>query len=185
MSNFLHNFYEDNKGSVKYSDEADKAYHRLYRGHIRNIEFMDFSTEKGKKAQLEGIDKILYLDDGREIKVDEKTHAVSYGITMEFWSNVERKTPGWLFTSTADYIAQIEPRKDEIIYISMNTMRDFVRAHITEWKQNNKMRYQQSTKDGKYWHSAAVTVKNKEFIDWVKSKPNLEQVQVLPLHVYE
>lgn len=181
----VHDFDKDNTFSMKYSDAADSAYRRFYNGKIDSIEFMDYNTSEGKVAQLSGVDKIFHLKDGSLIKVDEKTHAVSYGISFEFWSNWEAKKQGWLYTSTADYVAQIEPQKDKIIYTSMKAMREFCRAHMDWFKSANKMHFQTSTRNGSTWHSASVTVSEKTYIDWVNSQPGLEKVEIIPLHEYK
>lgn len=58
-------------------------------------------------AQRGGIDRLIVLESGRTITIDEKVRRKDWGdILLEFWSSVEKKQPGWVEKELAcDYIA--------------------------------------------------------------------------------
>lgn len=180
----LKSFDKDNELSTKWSDDADLMYPKIF-GEIDHIDFMDFNTEDGRREQLSGVDKKLYMKDGRLIKVDEKTHRDSANLVIEFWSDFNSGKKGWLYTSTADYISQIEPRQDKMLIISMSTIREYARTHVEEFRIKNKMRWQESTKDGKTWKSGHVNVTEKELMDWANKTVGIERPIIHPLHEYK
>jgi hypothetical protein len=180
----LKSFDKDNELSTKWSDDADMVYPKIF-GDIDHIDFMDFNTAEGKAAQLAGIDKKLYMKDGRLIKIDEKTHRDSSALVIEFWSDINTGKQGWLYTSTADYISQIEPRQDKMLIVSMNTIREYARTHINEFKAQNRMRWQESTRNGRTWKSGHINVSEKELMDWSNKTVGIEKPVIKPLHDYK
>lgn len=79
-----------------------KIYGRAFPGHLSAV-----SVRNDGWAQRGGIDRVITLKSGKTVTVDEKVRAKSYGdILLEQWSNVERKTPGWMQKELAcDFIA--------------------------------------------------------------------------------
>lgn len=179
----LKSFDKDNELSTKWSDDADKMYSKVF-GKVDHIDFMDFDTEEGKKEQLSGIDKKIYTEDGRIITVDEKTHRNSTDVVLEIWSDVLTNKQGWLFTSKADYISQIEPRQDKMFIVSMKTLRKYAVQHPEQTIKSNAIHWQVSEKNGKTWKSGHVSIKEKEFVDWANKTPDVEKPVIVPLHEY-
>lgn len=179
----IKSFDRDNELSVKWSDDADKMYPKVF-GGINKIDFMDFNTTEGKKAQLSGIDKIIHTSDNRIIKVDEKTHRTSDDVVIEIWSDVLTNKQGWLFTSEADYISQIEPRQDKMLVVSMKTLRKYAMQHPDKTIKSNSIRWQTSEKNGKTWKSGHVSIKEKDFMTWAANTPGIEKPVIVPLHEY-
>lgn len=65
-------------------------------------------------AQRAGIDRLLVLECGRTISIDEKVREKDYGdILLEIWSDRDRKIPGWAIKPLAcEFIAYaIAPAK--------------------------------------------------------------------------
>lgn len=66
---------------------------------------------RGKKekcnSQIFGIDRIIYLENGKTITLDEKIRTKVYeDIALEFISNDQKNTPGWMEKDLAiDYLA--------------------------------------------------------------------------------
>ena len=180
----LKSFDKDNELSTKWSDDADKMYPKVF-GKIDHIDFMDFETEEGKKEQLSGIDKKIYTEDGRLITVDEKTHRNSTDVVIEIWSDVLTNKQGWLFTSKADYISQIEPRQDKMLIVSMKTLRKYAVQHPEQTITSNAIRWQTSIKNGKTWKSGHVSINEKDFVDWANKTPDVEKPVIVPLHEYK
>ena len=177
-------FDKDNELSVKWSNDADAVYCKLYHCNPTDIEFMDFDTPKGKEAQLNGIDKVITCPDGHTVTVDEKTHRISDNLCIEFWSDVNTGKKGWLYTSKADYISQIEPRQDKMLLVSMATIREYARTHLEDFKKKG-MIWQTSERNGRSWKSGHVNVREKDLIEWAKKTTGVEKPWVLPLHEYK
>lgn len=177
----IKDFEKDNKLSVKWSDDADKMYSKIF-GEISKIDFMDFNTTSGKEAQLNGIDKKIYTKDGRIINVDEKTHRFSTDVVIEIWSDINTGKKGWLFTSKADYISQIEPLQDKMLVISMNTLRTYAMREPNVLKS---IKWQISEKNGKTWKSGHVSIKEKDFCNWANKTVGVEKPVIIKLHEYK
>jgi len=75
-------------------------YHRAF-PHLREI-----IAVKDLKLQIAGIDKILLMDCGKKVLVDEKIRRSDYGdILLEEYSDFDRKKVGWIGrTKFTDYI---------------------------------------------------------------------------------
>lgn len=58
-------------------------------------------------AQRGGIDRVITLESGKTVSVDEKVRDEAWpDILWEFWSNHQRRVPGWCAKGLAcDYIA--------------------------------------------------------------------------------
>lgn len=72
---------------------------------------MDYKTNK--QEQLKGIDKKIFLKNGKAVTIDEKVRRVSYpDIFIELISNTKTGKLGWLYYTTSDYIMYyIEPTR--------------------------------------------------------------------------
>jgi hypothetical protein len=64
-------------------------------------------------AQEHGIDRIIYLRDGKKVLIDEKWRSKDWGdIALEMSSSVEHQRPGWIEKdSWADFICYHTPSK--------------------------------------------------------------------------
>lgn len=90
---------------LKYSLEQrdcemfDNFYHRIFPDLLR-VELVTDTT-----LQKKGIDKILHLNSGQKVTIDEKKRRTDYSdILIELWSIYEHRIKGWLFTSHCHYI---------------------------------------------------------------------------------
>lgn len=78
----------------------------VYRAAFHNFACMAYIRKDGW-AQRGGVDRVITLDSGKEIKVDEKVRSIDYpDILLEFWSDRKRRIPGWVAKDLAcDFIA--------------------------------------------------------------------------------
>lgn len=95
----------DFKTDLEYSLEEnecellDSFYHKMFPG-LRDIEIV-----KDLERQKKGIDKVLTLNRGQQLTIDEKKRRENYGdILLELWSVWEERKRGWLYTCQCDYI---------------------------------------------------------------------------------
>jgi len=89
---------------------AEKSYegfwNAVYKKAFPNLVKTELCLED-MEAQALGIDRLIHLDNGRIVKVDEKKRSKDYGdILLEYVSNDRTGSPGWVKKNLAiDYIA--------------------------------------------------------------------------------
>jgi len=103
MTATARDFHTDNRYSLAASEEA--FWLAVYRKAFANLQRSELCTDLPKQRQ--GIDRVLYLTNGRVLHVDEKKRAREYpDILLEYTSCLERNTPGWIEKDLAiDYLA--------------------------------------------------------------------------------
>lgn len=104
MTGRIHNFQES---LARSHEQADAPWWRQV--YLRAFPTLESSVcvRNDGWAQRGGIDRVLTLGCGRTIKVDEKVREQDWpDILLEYWSDVERKVPGWVAKDLAcDFIA--------------------------------------------------------------------------------
>src|SRR5215831_21298796 len=97
-------FFADSLG---FSDALRDApwWEACYRAFFPSFQCMA-SIKNDGWAQRAGIDRIVTLTSGRQLKVDEKARRVTYDdVFLEYWSSYERRVPGWVAKDLdVDYI---------------------------------------------------------------------------------
>jgi hypothetical protein len=93
------------------------------------------SVRKDGWAQRGGIDRVITLDSGRIITVDEKVRRRFYpDILLEVWSDHERRTPGWAVKDLAcDFIAYAYAEAAVCYLLPTLLLRRAVKEHGAEW----------------------------------------------------
>lgn len=96
-------FHTDNQYSLAASEET--FWLAVYGKAFSNLLRCELCTDITKQRQ--GIDRVLYLSNGRTLYIDEKKRAREYpDILLEYTSAAERNTPGWIEKDLAiDYLA--------------------------------------------------------------------------------
>lgn len=100
----LHDFRESLQRSHDY--ESAPWWHDVYRSAFPGLRSMVSVREDGW-AQRGGIDRVLTLDSGKTLTVDEKVREKDWpDILLERWSDEAKRKPGWIQKSLAcDYLA--------------------------------------------------------------------------------
>lgn len=107
----LHDFSEKLEWSHSFEDSP--LWETIYKNAFPTYK-LSYSVRKDGWAQRGGIDRVIILESGKTITVDEKMRGHDYGdILLEYWSNEEKRVPGWIAKDLAcDYIAYaFEPSK--------------------------------------------------------------------------
>lgn len=96
-------FHTDNRYSLAASEET--FWQAVYRKAFPNLLRSELCTDL--PWQRQGVDRVLYLSNGRTLYIDEKKRAREYSdILLEYTSAAERNTPGWIEKDLAiDYLA--------------------------------------------------------------------------------
>ena len=86
-------------------------------------------------AQRGGIDRVITLNSGKTLTVDEKVRDKDYpDILLEYWSSKEHKTPGWVAKDLAcDFIAYAFIPSATCYLLPFQTLRRAWRKHHKEW----------------------------------------------------
>lgn len=101
--------------------------------------FPDFacmhSVRQDGWAQRGGIDRVITLESGKTITVDEKVRAKNYpDILLEYWSNAERKVRGWVAKPLAcDFIAYAFVPSQTCYLLPALALRRAWREHVRHW----------------------------------------------------
>lgn len=86
-------------------------------------------------AQRGGIDRVLTLNSGKTLQVDEKVRYKEYGdIALEYWSNDKARTPGWVAKDlSCDFIAYAFVNSGRCYLLPFQTLRRAWRENHKEW----------------------------------------------------
>jgi len=100
----IHDFKECLERSHSYSNEL--WWEKVYKKAFPTFKTMNTVDVDGW-AQRGGIDRIILLESGKTIYIDEKVREKAYDdFFLEYWSSLERKIKGWIAKDLAtDYIA--------------------------------------------------------------------------------
>ena len=150
-------FSESNSGLAMWEDVYRKAFPTL--ATITQI-------KKDGWAQRGGVDKVLTLQSGKTITVDEKIRKQDYGdILLEYWSNEERKVPGWIAKDLAcDYIAYAFLPSKTCYLLPFHQLR-------LAWKNNKDMwvsKYKRVEADNVSYKTISVPVPTAELLNEIK-----------------
>lgn len=129
--------YNDFQTDLEYSLLArenelfDLFYWRVFPGLAR-IELVE-----DRKLQRQGIDKLLHMDNGQRITIDEKKRRTDYGdILLELWSVFEEGKKGWLFTSYCHYLVYAIMPTQKVYLLPMALLRLAWEHNKVEWEQH-------------------------------------------------
>ena len=86
-------------------------------------------------AQRRGIDRIIILASGKEIKIDEKVRDRDFNdVLLEYWSNAERRIPGWVAKDLAcDFVAYAYLETQRCFLLPLHLLRRAWKHHGREW----------------------------------------------------
>ena len=86
-------------------------------------------------AQRGGIDRIIILASGKEIKIDEKVRDRDFNdVLLEYWSNTERRIPGWIAKDLAcDFVAYAYLETQRCFLLPFPLLRRAWKQHGREW----------------------------------------------------
>jgi hypothetical protein len=132
-----HNFEEDLEQSHK--DHHLPQWESCYRYFFPTMQSM--SLHLGNEwNQNAGVDRCIRLTDGKSISIDEKVgHQAFKTIPLEFWSDCERKRPGWVRKQMlCDYIAYLILPLGKCHLLPVIQLQAAWKIHGEEWKSRFK-----------------------------------------------
>lgn len=92
-------------------------------------------------AQRAGIDRVIVLNTGKLVYLDEKVRDHDYGdILLEVWSDESKRVPGWVSKQLwADYIAYAIVPRCHVVLLPVEQLQAAWRRHDVEWTQRYRM----------------------------------------------
>lgn len=110
-----------------FETEINNFYYRTF-PNIKSITNTDMSFQKL------GIDKIINLNNGISITVEEKRRRKGYvDILLEYVSNNNSSRDGWVMTCEADYLIYIIENTNKIYVLPMPLLKLAWLEHKEEW----------------------------------------------------
>jgi hypothetical protein len=128
----IHNFRESLERSESYADAGWwlEIYRLAFPGLLSSV-----SVRKDGWAQRGGIDRVLTLASGKTLTVDEKVREKDWpDILLEYWSDSERKVPGWVAKDLAcDFIAYAFVPSETCHLLPFQTLRRAWQVNYKNW----------------------------------------------------
>ena len=151
----LNNFDED----LKYEKENSKIFDDFYEKLLPTLSKIERATVEQER---QGIDKILFLSDGRKIKVQEKIRRIDYGdFLIEFGHKNGFYKLGWIANIKAHFIFYLAGANIYIVSV----------LKLLAWIKQNKDYLKQLkwvkayNEQGNYWtYSKAVKWDKLDFV---------------------
>lgn len=139
---------EDGKCEPFWNEVYKKAFPNLI-NHMRGADYACVS-------QSNGIDRVIFLDNGKVLTIDEKIRAKFYpDIALEFISNDKTNAPGWIEKDLSiDYLAYAFIDKKQAFLFDWNMLK---RAWAY-WKEDWKERYFIAKAPNKHYNTLSVCV---------------------------
>lgn len=181
----IKDFNKDLKLGETLSNVINKVYPQIF-GQDISIENINFNDKKGKSYRLSGINKIIHLSNNEKIFINEKIHRKTDNIIIELWSDFNTGKLGWLFTSKAKYIVQIDLAQNKVCLLSLKSLKkyytDLCKKYGGSINKIPNIKWQISKRDGplKNWKSGHIEITEKQFLDWA-SKENIDTPKIYRL----
>ena len=133
-----HSFKKSLEISERHAD--DPIWEDLYKTAFHNFSGMQKVGVDGW-AQRGGIDRVITLSSGKTLTIDEKVREKDYGdILLEFWSNEEKRIPGWIAKDLAcDFIAYAILPIRKCYLLDFQLLRKAWRENHKEWVTKYKI----------------------------------------------
>jgi len=126
----------DFRQDLKYSYK-DKILNTLYKNKC-NVKYIQVITDLQKQKQ--GIDKVLYFNNGKSITIDEKKRRRDYGdMLIETTKNVELNKKGWIYYTKADYIVYWIEGSRSVYFINFKKLQRLYLKNQITWNMNYKI----------------------------------------------
>jgi hypothetical protein len=133
------------KRLIESQNESRKPYwNKIYSDYFPSMVSSSFCDgDDSMKWQELGIDRIIFLKDGRRVYVDEKIRYKSYDqsdILLEESSSIEYGTPGWIEKDNqcSDYIFYHVIPTNKTYVLPTHSLRRAWVQHKEEWKEKYK-----------------------------------------------
>ncbi|KKL13367.1 hypothetical protein LCGC14_2526470 [marine sediment metagenome] len=158
-----HNFAESLAMSHSYSDLP--IWLEIYRQAFPEMSVCVDHRQDGDH-QRAGIDRSITLENSKQILIDEKvrgrnkkTGLVYEDIALEYWSDVDRKVPGWVCKPLlADYICYAIAPLGKAYLLPVPQLQSAFSSHQAEWLRNYRIIDADNKFNGRTWKTRSVCI---------------------------
>jgi len=128
----MHEFKESMAFAKSYQNAP--WWEAVYRQAFRNFAGMT-AVKDGEWGQFKGIDRVVALDCGKVLKIDEKVRGKDYGdFCLERYHDRDRQIPGWIQKNLEmDYLAYAFIPSRRCYLLPFQDLRRAWRRHGREW----------------------------------------------------
>lgn len=133
----IHDFKTDLRFSEISSDELfwDAVYRKAFPNMVNHM-----LCQGDTASQRMGIDRLVFLSNGRELRIDEKKRRCEYGdILLEYLSNNSTGAPGWVEKDLyIDYLAYAFMPLQKVYLFDWPMLRRAWCQYGAQWKRQYK-----------------------------------------------
>lgn len=148
-------------------NQRDPRWEKAYRQFFPRLSHIEIVTDK--KYQDSGVDKIVYMKDGKQYNIDEKVDRKGYPrFPIEIIQDSISNRPGWAVKEgqMTDYIAYLVKPKQNYYLIPYKGLIDALQANYQQWlndanNSRNGFLYRvvkNDKKGGVVWHTHNICV---------------------------
>src|SRR5262252_9332738 len=153
----IHHFDQSLKTSHSYENAPWwlEVYRRAFPSMLAHV-----NVRKDGWAQRGGVDRVLTLQCGRTILIDEKVREKDYGdILLERWSDYDRRDPSWIQKPLAcEFISYaIVPTRKCWLLPTLSLQRAW-RLFGREWNQKYRARRSYNEYRGRKWTTVSIAI---------------------------
>ena len=162
----VHNFNNSLHKAEK--EKYEPFWEDVYNKYFPNVAHIS-STIGNVVLQKQGVDRVVFLENGREYRIDEKLRFEAYpDFCLEYWSSVEDNVPGWMDKPLAiQYICYaFLPTKTCYILPWLELQRAWVAAK-DKWIAKYPPVYAKNKSEFSTYTTKSVAVPIKEVLRWM------------------
>lgn len=148
-------------------NQRDPRWEQAYRQFFPGLSHIELVTDK--KSQNSGVDKIVYMKDGKQYNIDEKVDRKGYRrFPIEIIQDSKSNRPGWAVKEgqMTDYIAYLVKPKQNYYLIPYKELTDALQKNYQQWLNDakdsrNDFLYRivkNDKKGGVVWHTHNICV---------------------------
>lgn len=134
----VHRFSDSLALSNRHAEEPfwEEVYHKAFPTMKAT-----YLIEKDGWAQRGGVDRVVLLNSGKLLHIEQKVRGEVYkDILLEYYSNAERKTPGWIAKdSLTDYLAYAFLPTRQCYLFDFGALRRVWFLHKEDWKEQARL----------------------------------------------
>lgn len=124
-----------------------------------------------EKTQKKGIDKILWMDSGKKLFIDEKKRRKDYGdILLEEYSNFDKKIPGWIDKPVhTDYIVYFIEPSGKIYLLPFILLKNAWLKNKDQWSTKYERKFAQN----RGYRTSNIPIPTNILLSAIKKEMNL------------
>ena len=169
MSQKIYEFQKDLSTSQQEASDADwySIYEKMF------VDFNNMGFVKDKETQAQQIDRVILLNNGAEINVEEKVdYYNNQRVALELVADVEHHKLGWMEKpSNSQWLAYKKQALGQCLFLPMRALKEAYKANAGKWQAlaaNEQEDYKFGRAQNKGYSSISLLVPIKELLGTVR-----------------